>query len=233
MPAAPRWRTALAKALSLPENKYQNVYQLATIDANRDPRSRTVVHRDFLHPEGSPHLPVLLTTTDARTPKVSQIHDHPRVEITWWMGGSQDQFRIAGPIRVVLSPDVKLESGSSRQEPSLALDRMDEQGFDWEKKRLDIFDSMSAHMKASWCRPPPGSIMKSYDDAKKWPQTVPKLGEAESEEDKRNQEQALRNFALVLVEPVEVDWVQLAEKPNHRTRFTRNGEQWKEEIIVP
>jgi len=233
MATTPRWKAALTKALSLPENKYQNVYQLATIDANHDPRSRTVVHRDILHPEGCPHLPVLLTTTDVRTPKVSQLRGHPRVEITWWMGGSQDQFRIYGPVRIVPSPDAKLDSGSGSREPSLALDRMEEQDFDWEKKRLDVFDSMSAHMKASWCRPPPGSAMQSYDEAKKWPQTVPKLGEAETEEDKRNQEQAMRNFALVLVEALEVDWVQLAEKPNQRTRFTRSGEEWKEDIIVP
>ncbi|KAH9829509.1 uncharacterized protein C8Q71DRAFT_408066 [Rhodofomes roseus] len=232
MASTPRWRAALTKALNLPENKYQNVYQLATVDANDDPRSRTVVHRDILSPEGYQNLPILLTTTDVRTPKVSQIRGHPRVEITWWMGGSQDQWRIYGPVRLVPSPDVKIDSRSASQ-PSLALDRMDEQGFDWEKKRLDVFDGMSAHMKASWCRPPPGSTIKSYDEAKKWPQTVPKLGEAETDEDKRNQEQALRNFALVLVEAVEVDWVQLAEKPNQRTRFTRNGEEWKEEIIVP
>ena len=60
-----------------------------------------------------------------------------------------------------------------------------------------------------------------------------KLGEAETEDDKRNQEQALSNFALLLIEAVEVDWLQLAEKPNRRTRFTRSGEEWKEELIVP
>ena len=158
---------------------------------------------------------------------------HPRVEVTWWLGGSQDQFRIAGPVRVVPSPDLKSAAVSGSSSQSIALKLLDEQSFDWEKKRLSVFDSMSAHMKASWCCPPPGSVIASYDEAKQWPQTVPKLGEAQTEEDKRNQEQALGNFALVLIEAVEVDWLQLAEKPNHRTRFTRSGEEWKEEVVVP
>lgn len=189
------------------------------------------MHRDLLQPADCPHLPVILTTTDVRTPKVVQLRSNARAELCWWMAGSQDQFRIFGPVRVVPSPHADPESVVDTS--SLAFDKMDEQGFDWEKKRLEVFDSMSAHMKASWCRPPPGSVMDSYEDAKKWPQTVPKLGEAESEEDKRNQEQALRNFALVLVEAVDVDWVQLGVKPNQRTRFVRDGEKWSESIIVP
>ncbi|KAI0962582.1 hypothetical protein AcW1_001371 [Taiwanofungus camphoratus] len=231
MAAAPRWLNAITKALSLPENKSQNVYQLATVEPNNTPRVRTVVHRDIVNPTDCPHLPIILTTTDVRTPKITQVRAHPRAELSWWMAGSQDQFRIFGPVRVVTSPNAPAEA--HLEQSSLAFDKMDEQGFDWEKKRQDVFDNMSAHMKASWCRPPPGSVMDSYEDAKKWPQTVPKRGEAESDEDKRSQEQALRNFALVLIEVVEVDWVQLAVKPNQRTRFTRKGEEWVEEIIVP
>ncbi|KAF9805423.1 hypothetical protein IEO21_09057 [Rhodonia placenta] len=232
MASTPRWRTALTKALSLPDNKGQNVYQLATIDPNDSPRARTVVHRDIIQPSDCPHLPVIITTTDIRTPKVWQLLAYGRTEICWWMAGSQDQFRIYGPVRVVRSPNARAEIRAPHI-PSLALDRFDEQGFDWEKKRLEVFDSMSAHMKASWCRPPPGSVMESYDDAKKWPQTVPKLGEAESDEDKRNQEQALRNFSLILIEAVEVDWLQLGVHPNQRTRFVREEEDWAEQIIVP
>jgi len=93
---------------------------------------------------------------------------------------------------------------------------------------------MSGHMKASWCRPPPGSQLEcGYEEAKKWPQNLPKLGEAESEEDKKNLEMALGNFALVVIDPFEVDFVEMGVVPNQRTKFTRDGEQWIEEIIVP
>ena len=109
---------------------------------------------------------------------------------------------------------------------------------DWEKKRQEVFNSMSSHMKATWARPPPGSSLNSYDDAKAYPETVSNIGEAANEEDKRNTEIALSNFALVLIEPHEIDWVQLGVAPNRRTRFTRlasegNGDEWEEQIQVP
>ena len=48
---------------------------------------------------------------------------------------------------------------------------------------------------------------------------------------------ALGNFAMVIFEPTQVDWVQLGEHPNRRTLFTRKDEQggthWVEEILVP
>ncbi|EMD32623.1 hypothetical protein CERSUDRAFT_126726 [Gelatoporia subvermispora B] len=231
-PPQPRWINALTKALSLPENKGQNVYQIATVE-NGIPRVRTQVHRDIIYPEGCPHLPILLTTTDARSPKVSQITATPRVEVAWWLQGSQDQFRIAGPVRFD-RPGAGSPDDPGRGGPFLALRRMDQQNFDWEAKRRAVFDTMSAHMRASWCRPPPGSTMSAYADAKKWPATVPSLGEAESDEDRTNQEQALGNFALVLIEAEEVDWVQLGVIPNQRTKFVRQEDgSWKEEIIVP
>lgn len=231
MTAAPRWLNALTKAASLPENKGQNIYQLTTVDANNRAHGRTVVHRDIIQPSDFPNLPVILTTTDVRTPKVAQMRSNTYAEIVWWMAGSQDQFRLTGPVRIVSSPtDNTLPSVG---EETLALDKLRDQGYDLEQKRQAVFDNMSAHMKASWCRPPPGTAMDSYEDAKKWPTTVPKLGEAKTDEEKRNQAQALSNFGLILLEPVEVDWLQLAEKPNQRTKYTRHGEDWAEQIIVP
>jgi hypothetical protein len=93
---------------------------------------------------------------------------------------------------------------------------------------------MSGYMKASWCRPSPGTKLEGgYEEAKKWPQDLPKLGEAETEEDKQNLETALGNFALVLIDPFEVDFVELGVIPNQRTVFARHGEDWVEEIVVP
>ncbi|PCH34385.1 hypothetical protein WOLCODRAFT_135682 [Wolfiporia cocos MD-104 SS10] len=232
MPSVPRWIDSVVKALGLPENKGQNVFQMATVDASGKPKVRTLVHRELFQPSGRPNLPVILTTTDVRSPKVQELRANPYAELCWWMEGSKDQFRISGPVRVIPSPHAD-RTAWVKGEPSVAFDVVEEQGFDWEKKRSEVFDNMSAHMKASWCRPPPGSVLQSYQEAKKWTGKVPKLGEAESEDDRRNQEQALQNFALVLIEAVEVDWVQLGEQPNRRTRFLRVGEEWTEEISVP
>lgn len=115
-----------------------------------------------------------------------------------------------------------------------ALTALKKEGIDWESKRREVFDSMSGHMKASWCRPPPGGKLEGgYEEAKKWPQQLPKLGEADNEEDKTNLEIALGNFALVVIDPLEVDFVELGVVPNQRTKFTRDNEEWTEEILVP
>ena len=114
---------------------------------------------------------------------------------------------------------------------------LDEDQINWDQKRREVFNSMSSHMRASWCRPPPGSVIPSYEEAKKWPSSVPKLGEAGNREEEENQKMAFKNFALVLVDPIEVDWIQLGVVPNQRTRFrivTRGGDRdWSEEILVP
>lgn len=229
---APRWRDALDKAVGRPENKGHSLYQLATVDAKGIPRVRTVGYREIIQPTDCPHLPIVLNITDIRTPKVAEMRARPHVEICWWLSGSLEQFRMSGPVRVISSPQA--ESGAGGLEtPLLAIDTMTVQGFDWEKKRQEEFNNLPPFMRATWCKPQPASALGAYEEAKTWPQTLPKLGEAESEEDKRNQELALRNFALILIEVTEVDWVQVGTKPHQRTRFVRDGEEWSESIIVP
>ncbi|KAK7695208.1 hypothetical protein QCA50_002398 [Cerrena zonata] len=244
MAAQPRWFQALTKALSLPENKGKTIYQLATVDSHNIPHVRSVGHRDFLIPKTYPAVPVLLATTDVRAAKVTQSLSNSVAELAWWLEGSQDQFRIAGKVTIIPAPSHPFHTMNAIPKGS-AIHFLDEGGdkdhpgkYDWEKKRREVYDSMSPYLKASWTRPPPGSAINSYDDAKAWPQKLPKLGEAESEEDKRNAEIAFGNFALVLIEPHEIDWIQLGIFPHQRTRFTRltnegNGDEWKEEIQVP
>jgi len=114
-----------------------------------------------------------------------------------------------------------------------------DEGFDWEAKRVDMFDHMSGRMKAGWCRPVPGTPLgeDGEEEMRRWPQRLPKIGEAVGEEDKRNLEMALSNFALVLVELVEVDYVELGGELDRRTRFERDdsegGVGWKATLVVP
>ena len=137
---------------------------------------------------------------------------------------------------------MRLKQGSARQRGRGEYRHGEAGGpegkYDWEKKRLEVYNDVSAHLRASWCRRAPGGELFSYDDAKAFPETVPKLGEAKTDEDKRNQEESLRNFALLIIEPLEVDWVQLGTSPDRRTRFTRkevegDGDEWIEKILVP
>jgi hypothetical protein len=115
------------------------------------------------------------------------------------------------------------------------LAALEREGFDWEAKRKDVFDSMSRHMKATWCRPTPGIRLDGgAEESAKWPEMLPKLGKEESGDEKKNMEVALGNFALVVIDPNEVDYVELGKIPNERTRFTRTPEGlWSEEAVVP
>lgn len=90
-------------------------------------------------------------------------------------------------------------------------------------------------MKASWCRPVPGSpLLGGEEEAKRWPVKLEEPGEDSDEETKRNWDIALGNFALLIVDPTDVDMVELGIVPNRRTRFWRTSRgQWDSEAVVP
>ena len=204
--------------------------QLATVDG-AVPQVRSCIVRELISPDGNEHLPIILTTTDIRTPKVEQILANDTAQINWWIEPSVDQFRLTGKVTLVPEPASRVfHSGGN-----VAFQRLSADGFDWEAKRVQIFDSLSDHMRASWCRPTPGSPMEGgYEEAKKWPETVPTTTGAKNEKEKKLVEQALANFVLVLVEPTYVDWVQLGVVPDRRTLFHRgDDESWTEVIVIP
>ena len=149
--------------------------------------------------------------------------------------GSKHQFRLAGFTRIFPSSHPGAPSTPTPiPAEAIALKELEKQGFDWDKKRKEVFADMSPVMRASWCVPlPPGTPLASYEEQKTWPTSVPLEDEAKSEEDRRNLETALRNFALMLFEPVEIDWIQLGMSPNKRTVFRREGEKWSEQLVVP
>lgn len=211
------------------------------------PRVRSVIHRAFLSPL-SPSCPLLLTTTDIRTPKARQISQSPTVEIAWWIAPTQEQFRIAGRAYILPAPAsdfgadtdyrpievMSIESRAQVLSKAFPRTELGGLGFDWEAKRVELFDDMSGHMKASWLRPIPGTPLEGgYEASKTWPESLPKLGEASSEEEEKHLQDALKNFALVVIYPAEVDYVELGVVPNRRTHFLRNEGSWEERAVVP
>ena len=206
------------------------VSQLATIDKTV-PQVRSCIIRELISPEGNEHLPIVLTTTDIRTPKVQQILANDTVQVNWWIDPPMDQFRLTGKVTIVPEPSSKVFHPGG----NIAFERLSAEGFDWEAKRIQIFNSLGDHMRASWCRPTPGSPLEGgYEEANKWPKTVPATTEVKNEEEEKLVKEALGNFALVLIEPTYVDWVQLDVMPNQRTFFTRgDDESWAETIVVP
>ncbi|KAG5653912.1 hypothetical protein H0H81_009504 [Sphagnurus paluster] len=256
----PRWKTAIAKAIAehekavgecpprpSPSNPKRSlmtptsqVIQLASIDPSSPiPHVRSHIFREFVTPTSSPGLPLLLTTTDIRTPKTTQIISNPHVQIAWWIEGTQEQFRVSGVASAIPAPTNMLYKhfvhNVKHAKQTSAVAALTREGFDWEAKRMAMFRGMSGHMKASWCRPVPGSRLEGgEEEAKKWPVRLEEPGEHSTDEDRKNWEKALGNFALVIVDPTDVDYVELGVVPNRRTRFWKNGDGvWDEEALVP
>ena len=210
------------------------VFQLATIDEAGKPRVRSHIHRAFLVPPSSPALPLLVTSTDIRTPKIDQIAQAETVELAWWINATSDQFRISGPARIFAAPGHTISTPSRAAPDCAGIKALEASGVNWEAKRRELFDAVSKQMRATWCRPVPGSPLQGgYEEMNDWPVEVPKPSEARTEKEKELAELALSNYSIIVIEPLNVDWVQMAIKPNRRSFFTREGVDWKEEIVVP
>ncbi|KAG5339495.1 hypothetical protein C0989_004011 [Termitomyces sp. Mn162] len=236
--AVPRWKTAITNALA--DHEKAIVVQLASIDPTTPvPHVRSLIFREFISPRSKPSLPLFLTTTDIRTPKISQIISNPHVEVAWWIEGTQEQFRISGIASAIPAPTNSLYKhflhNVEHAVPNSAVATLKDEHFDWEAKRKESFENMSAHMKASWCRPTPGSPLEGgEEEAKKWPIRLEEPSEDGDEEAKKNWDTALGNFALLIVDPTDVDYVELGVIPNRRTRFWRTSDgSWDSEATVP
>ncbi|KAL1741278.1 pyridoxamine 5'-phosphate oxidase-domain-containing protein [Schizophyllum fasciatum] len=237
--SAPEWHKALQAALK--SHPKSTTFQLATWDASLGrPRVRTHVSRGFITPASAPQLPLVLSTVDIRTPKVAQIASTDKVELTWWIEGTMEQFRIGGTAHVVPRPghasglhETFLDA-VKRAPAGSALAELAKDKIDWEKRRVDTFSSLSPGMKASWCRPSPGSPLSDYPDSppESWATAVKGLDEGD-EENKKNWDEALGNFALLLIEPEDVDYVELGKKPDRRTLFKYADRRWSSTQAVP
>ena len=254
--SAPRWLTAIQNALSqhekqsgafmfthiiYAESHRQQVFQLATVDTDAlIPQARSHIVRSFLVPPTAPSLPLIVSTTDVRSPKVSQINANPHVHIVHWIEGTQEQYRFTGRAVIVPSPRHALYQhfvdfvAKQRKNGSSGITALIDSGFNWERQRVDTFESLSGHMKATWCRPAPGSpLIGGEEEAKKWPVKLEEPGVDSDEESKRNWETALMNFSLVVIEPYECDYIEPGI-PERRTKFSRTKDgNWREEALVP
>lgn len=204
--------------------------------SNKQPHARTHIHRDFVSAKQWLSLPLLITTTDVRTPKATQILANPLVEVVWWLAPTNEQFRIAARATVVPAPPDSLHDVAVATLGHLADGRFAEEKYDWEKLRVDTFEGVGPRMRATWARPPPGSPMPGsgkYSEADNWPEKLPTLAEAKDEKERAQVELAMKNFALIVIEPYDVDYVELAPIPNRRTRFIYKGDHWDEQILVP
>ncbi|TFL06265.1 pyridoxamine 5'-phosphate oxidase-domain-containing protein [Pterulicium gracile] len=250
--AGPRWKQVIEKALE--KNGKENVFQLATHSSTSPfPQVRCLIFRAFLQTPSNPSNPLLITTTDVRTPKAREMVENPWVQLVWWHDDTKEQYRISGWAGVVPAPGHALEKafkeaiegkggaeagvvkgrGSAVRDGGLRKVGVGEGGHDWESYRREVFSTMSGHMKATWARPqaPSGDLDGEYELMKGWPE---RIGEGKEGEDKEFYEKALGNFGLVVVDPIEVEVVELGVVPNRRRKFVLRGEdEWDVVEVVP
>ncbi|KAF8910181.1 pyridoxamine 5'-phosphate oxidase-domain-containing protein [Gymnopilus junonius] len=254
----PRWKAALEKALSQYD---QNVVQIATIDtatttdgtstSTAIPRVRSHVVRNFLSKPNAPSLLLLISSTDFRMPKVAQLTANPKAEIVWWIEGTKQQFRFAADIYLLPSPTQRalytefMERVKAAEDGTAISVFKDDGEEQWESRRVELFRSLGPGMQAGWVRPTSGTPLKGgHEEAMKWPARLAEpnketMTKEEYEEAKRLWEVALSNFVFFIIDPVEVDFVDLGTTPvDRRFLFKKKkveGENWvwDEEELVP
>lgn len=93
-PARHHWLRALETALARNEaDAHSRYFQLASVDADGQPRNRTLVFRGFADIEGT-----LLAVTDTRSAKHMQLARCAAVELCWYFSATREQFRISGEV---------------------------------------------------------------------------------------------------------------------------------------
>ncbi|CAE6485659.1 unnamed protein product [Rhizoctonia solani] len=239
---SPRWLGHLTTILS--EHKKATTFALATVDTDGKypiPRVRYLIYRGIL--TSHPARPLLIATTDIRSPKVHQLHSHssttgPTAEIAWWIAEAIVQFRFLARVHVLPAPSHPLYSEFpfnklSQNHGGDSGPDAPETAKDWEALRIRTFNALSPPIRASFARPIPGSPLENPADADKWPEVLPEAGKEESEEEKKNMKEALKNISLLIFEPLQVDFVEFGVVPNRRTQWTFDGEKWDKQALVP
>ncbi|CAG7853902.1 SubName: Full=Uncharacterized protein {ECO:0000313/EMBL:CCA67921.1} [Serendipita indica DSM 11827] len=248
MDAEPEWKLRLDDLLR--NEKKAVVYTLATSEVHSDPstadfgtihnqpRARSVVHRSFVELYGEKKesgAVILQTTTDIRSAKTSQMRhrqnppsseNKPDAEIVWWFSTPNVQFRLSCYTHLLPAA-----GHPWRDAFPIDLTGRRENGVDWEQVRVDAFNALSPFLRASFARPPPGSVLDDPEEAKTWPVELPQLDEQGA--DPRVKE-AFEHFAVVYLEVDAVDVVDLGVVPNQRSLYRRQRQGgWAKTRLVP
>ncbi|KDQ62920.1 hypothetical protein JAAARDRAFT_188560 [Jaapia argillacea MUCL 33604] len=229
------WLSAVHKAVAELGDEAR-AFALATVDTNGMPHVRTYMYRSTLASKPFPQIPILISSTDIRAAKVDQMVDNPsnptgEVEMCFWIASTMEQIRIRGHAFVLpaLSHPLSKKFHLERFPGLEGLVKVD--GIDLESVRRNTFENMPPDLKVSWCGPTPGSVLPGgYRASTGGPETLPKFSEAT--EERQNWEDAFGKFALIGIEPFEVDYVEMKVTPNRRRRFLLEEDEWKETDVA-
>jgi PPOX class probable FMN-dependent enzyme len=152
---------------------------------------------------------LLQFAVDSRSEKLAHIQANPQAQVCWYFGKTREQFRIAGSLIPILDPQ-GIQGDVGEQEEHHRRDR----------ERL--WSQMSERGRLLWYWPAPKG---SQAEPSAYITQLP----AEAVDPPAN-------FVLLLLDPVEVDHLQLKGDltyPQLRQVFSRMGSQWQHRSVNP
>jgi PPOX class probable FMN-dependent enzyme len=178
------WQPSLV--LSLYQNRHaphSRFVQMATVRADGRPANRTVTFRGFLN-----ETPRLNFVSDTRCHTTAELAKLPWTEICWYFPVTREQFRICGPVTLILDDAGDGELVDARRETWRTLSAATRQTFSW---------------------PEPG---RPRDVLTPFPTRHP------------DPESPLSHFCLIVLDPAEVDHLELNGSPQNRWEYRRDGD---------
>lgn len=217
-------------------------FQLATVDSDGFPRTRTLIFRGFLF--GDRNTNVLTATTDKRMSKYSELLHNDRFAAVFWFPTIKKQFRFRGRARIiddehtpgetagsghdlpyrVLSPseEVHRDSTCNLQE-LMARDLQPPTPSEWSAEVRRQWDALSADLRSTFRKPAPGSEIT--DDSRRL------LDSIRRGVDGKKEDSGLKNFAVLALFVDSVDIVELDK--DRRFQYDREDGMWVETEVCP
>ncbi|KAI7849572.1 pyridoxamine 5'-phosphate oxidase-domain-containing protein [Circinella umbellata] len=224
------WKTFLASQLkiNIEQQGLSSTYtSLATVRPDGTPANRTVVFRGFAGEDHSGETgwqSDLLTITSAkRSRKITDIATQPKIELNWFMAGTQEQFRIHGKCYVIeesntdinlidkeleehiTKKDINVETNNDKNNLATRafLTRLkNNKKFDWENERLRQWYRMNDHLRGTFTSEPKSPLEINDMNNQGW------FLNNDSKKQKLLEE-GYKNFALLIIKVEFIDHVEL------------------------
>lgn len=212
----PVWRQQLVRSLhvhrSKPDAKY---FQVASISKDNFPKLRTMVFRGF---QSSTHS--LMAVTDIRSEKIVDWQERAVSELHWYFVKSREQYRLSCEVTVIYQDNERNGAvaafGAELGNPDILTDIYAAQ---WQ--------ALSQNARQGFFCPTPKSPVNTSSP------TLKKDESSELREQGHSKEGISQYFALVLLHPFCVDYLDLKTAPHTRTVHTMNHQQWTYQEVNP
>ncbi len=144
--------------------------------------------------------------TDSRSEKVPQSQANPWGEVCWYFPKTREQFRLLGPLTLVTDAVTEENLAKARHRQWTELSDAARLQFAWpssRQERLTQSDTPEETLDNLFSPPPPDPI-------------VP-----------------LPNFCLLLLDPIQVDHLELRGDPQNRRLYLQSESEWQTQEVNP